>query len=125
VAAANNILPDKAVWKFFEDIEKNYDSKLGYDSKLIGHRSEIYNTNHELITLQKNLANKNKVASALGELTLMGLEEQQILNLAWALQSNISNKESLEADLKKYGSIKKAIEELNQESRMLQSQTNR
>jgi DNA-binding transcriptional MerR regulator len=95
VAAANNILPDKAVWKFFEDIEKNYDTKLGYDSKLIGLKSEIYNKNSELITLQKNLANKNKVASALGELILMGLEEQQILNLAWALQSNISNKESL------------------------------
>jgi DNA-binding transcriptional MerR regulator len=122
VAAANNIPPDKAVWKFFEDIEKNYDAKLGYDSKLIGLKSEIYNTNHELITLHKNLANKNKVASALGELILMGLEDQQILNLAWALQSNISNKESLEADLKKYGSLKKAIEELNQKLIMLQSQ---
>ena len=52
----------------------------------------------------------------------MGFNDQQILNLAWALQSNTSNKESLEADLKKYGSLKKSIEELNQELRILESQ---
>jgi hypothetical protein len=34
--------------------------------------------------------------------------------LAWALQSNISNRDSLEADLKKYGSLNMANEELNQ-----------
>ncbi|MGB6594992.1 MAG: hypothetical protein WBE68_26110 [Candidatus Nitrosopolaris sp.] len=95
---------------------------LSYDSKLIGLKSEIDKTNNELIILQKNLANKNQVAKALGELILMGLDDQQILNLAWALQSNISNKESLEADLKKYGSLKNSIEELNQELRLLESQ---
>lgn len=84
VAAANNIAPDIAVRKFFEDIEKNYNTKLGYDSKLIGLKSEIDKTNNELIILQKNLANKNQVAKALGELILMGLDDQQILNLAWA-----------------------------------------
>ena len=41
------------------------------------------------------------MARALGDLILMGFDEQQILNLAWALQSNCSNKESLEADLNK------------------------
>jgi hypothetical protein len=34
-----------------------------------------------------------------------------------ALQSNTHDKESLEADLKKYGSLKKLIEGLNQELR--------
>ncbi|MGB8935336.1 MAG: hypothetical protein WCC17_09550, partial [Candidatus Nitrosopolaris sp.] len=124
VAAANNIAPDIAVRKFFGriDIEKNYNTKLGYDSKLIGLKSETDKTNNELIILQKNLANKNQVDKAFGELILMGLDDQQILNLAWALQSNISNKESLEADLKKYGSLKNSIEELNQELRLLESQ---
>ena len=71
---------------------------------------------------QKVLASKNKVARALGELILFGFDDQQILNLAWALQSNIGNKESLEADLKKYGSLKQLIEGLNQEARKLESQ---
>ncbi|MGC1930588.1 MAG: hypothetical protein WA667_16590 [Candidatus Nitrosopolaris sp.] len=122
VAAANNIAPDMAVRKFLEDIEKNYDNKLGYDSKLADLKSQIDKTNNELIIVQKNLASKNQVARSLGELILMGFDDQQILNLAWALQSNTSNKESLEADLKKYGSLKKSIEELNQELRILESQ---
>ena len=59
---------------------------------------------------------------SLGELILLGFDDQQILNLAWALQSNISIKESLEEDLKKYGSLKKLIEALDQESRKLEGQ---
>jgi hypothetical protein len=98
VAAANNIPPDIAVRKFFEDIEKNYDTMLGLASKLKGLKSEIGKTNDELIIVI-NLAHKEQVAKALRELILMGLEDKQILNLAWSLQSNTNNKESLEADL--------------------------
>jgi hypothetical protein len=117
------------VQKFFGDIEKNYDNKLGYESKLVGLKSEIEGLkseidkqNKELSTVQNVLASKNKVARPLGESILVGFEDQQILNLAWALQSNTSNKESLEEDLKKYGSLKQLIEGLNQEARKLQGQ---
>jgi hypothetical protein len=123
VAAANNIAPDMAVQKFFEDIEKNYDNKLGYDSKLVHLKSEIVKTNYELITVQKSLASKHQVAVALGELSLLGFNDQEIFNLALALQSNISNKESLEEDLNKYGSLKRSIEELTEELRILESTT--
>ena len=60
-------------------------------------------------------------ARALDELTLSGFDVAQILNLALALQSNISNKESIEADLKKYGTLKQRIEGLNQEVRELEN----
>ena len=130
VSAENKISDELAVQKFFGDIEKNYDNKLGYDSKLVGLKSEIEGLkseidkqNNELSAVQKVLASKNKVARALGELILFGFDDQQILNLAWALQSNIGNKESLEEDLKKYGSLKQLIEGLNQEARKLESQT--
>ncbi|MGC1928034.1 MAG: hypothetical protein WA667_03615 [Candidatus Nitrosopolaris sp.] len=122
VAAANNIAPNMAVQKFFEDIEKNYDTKLGYDSKIVDLKSEINKTNNELIIVRKNLASKNQVARALSELILMGFNDQQILNLASALQSNTSNKESLEGDLNKYGSLKKSIEELNEGLRIPEKQ---
>ena len=129
VSAENKISDALAVKKFFADIEKNYDNKLGYDSKLVGLnseieglKSEIDKQNKELSAVQKVLASKNKVARALGELILFGFDDQQILNLAWALQSNTSNKESLEEDLKNYGSLKKLIEELNQEARKLEGQ---
>jgi hypothetical protein len=63
------------------------------------------------------------VAVALGELSLLGFNDQEIFNLALALQSNISNKESLEEDLNKYGSLKRSIEELTEELRILESTT--
>jgi hypothetical protein len=116
------------VQKFFGDIEKNYDNKLGYESKLVGLKSEIEGLksgidkqNKELSAVQNVLASKNMVARALDELTLSGFDVAQILNLAWVLQSNISNKEPIEADLKKYGSLKQVIEGLNQEVRELEN----
>jgi hypothetical protein len=111
LATANNIAPDLAVGKFFQDIEKNYDNKLGFESKLMALKSEISKTNNELIIIQNNLAYKNQVAKALSELISIGFNDQQILNLAWALQSNTRNKESLEADLKKYGNSKSQLKD--------------
>jgi hypothetical protein len=128
VSAENKISDNLAAQKFFDDIEKNYDNKLGYDcaverlkSEIQGLKSEIDKQNRELSVLQKALASKNKMARALGELILIGFDDQQIINLAWALQSNTSNKEALEEDLKEYGSLKKVIEGLNQAVRELES----
>ncbi len=64
IAANRQIPEDMAVQKFFEDIEKNYDNKLGYDSTLERRRSEIEKTNMELNTLEL----------ALGSLKQVGLE---------------------------------------------------
>jgi hypothetical protein len=122
VAAANKIPENTAVQKFVEDIERDYDDKLGYESKLERLQSEVEKTNKELSTLLIALASRNKVSKILGELMLIGFDDQQILNLAWALQSNTSDKESLEADLNRYGGLKKSIEALNQELKILESQ---
>jgi hypothetical protein len=122
IATANNISKDSASQKFLADVQEQYDDKLGFESKLMALKSEISKTNNELIVIQNSLAYKNQVAKALSELISIGFNDQQILNLAWALQSNTSNKESLEEDLKKYGSLKKSIEGLNQEITILQSQ---
>ena len=128
VSAENKISDELAVQKFFGDIEKNYDNKLGYESKLVRLKSEIEGLksgidkqNKELSAVQNVLASKNMVARALDELTMSGFDVAQILNLAWALQSNISNKESIEADLKKYGTLKQQIEGLNHEVRELEN----
>jgi len=129
ISAENKIHDTVAVKMFFGDIERNYDTKLGYESKILALKSEIERLKSEidkqnqgLSALQKVLAFKNKIARALGELINFGFEDQEILNLAWALQSNISIKESLEKDLKKYCSLKKIIEGLDQESKKLEGQ---
>jgi hypothetical protein len=90
--AANRQIPEyMAVQKFFEDIEKNYDNKLGYDSTLECRRSEIEKTNMELNILHLSLGSLKKVVRALSDIVSIGYDEQQVLNLAWALQSNTSN----------------------------------
>ena len=122
VAAERGILENMAVQMFFQDIEKNYDNKLGYESTLGRLRSEIANMNKELNTTRSALALNKGVAIAVTGLLSTGFSDQQILNLAWALQSDINNKECLEADLNKYRSLKKAIEGLNQELRNLEGQ---
>ncbi|HET7147660.1 MAG TPA: hypothetical protein VFI73_04095 [Candidatus Nitrosopolaris sp.] len=122
VSVENKISGQLAVQKFFADIEKNYDNKLGYDStverlksEIQGIKSEIDKQNKELSVLQKALASNNKVARVLGELILMGFDDQQIIDLAWTLRSYSSNKDALEEDLIKYGSLNNVIAGLNQQ----------
>jgi hypothetical protein len=34
ISKANKISPDKAVTKFLDDVEKEYDNKLGFETKI-------------------------------------------------------------------------------------------
>ena len=60
--AENKIAEDKAVQNFLDDIEKNYDTKLGYDSTLQRLKSDIQKTNVELNTNRSELSLKKEVA---------------------------------------------------------------
>jgi uncharacterized protein (DUF1684 family) len=71
--------------------EKNYDNKLGYDSTLERLRSDVERTNMELSKSQFALGFNKKVFRALSDIVSIGFDEQQKLNLDWALQSNLSN----------------------------------
>jgi DNA-binding transcriptional MerR regulator len=62
VAAENKMAANEAVQKFFEDIQKNYDNKLGYDSTLEQQKSETEKANRELNTTRSELTlNKETV----------------------------------------------------------------
>lgn len=88
-------------------------------------KSDIEKTNRELVTLRSELGfNKEAVRVVTGLLSI-GFTYQQMLNLAdlaWFLQSINVNLQSLQADVNKYGSFKKALEVLDQKSRNLESQ---
>ncbi|MGA9151401.1 MAG: hypothetical protein WBZ36_12560, partial [Candidatus Nitrosopolaris sp.] len=122
VAAENKMPEDQAVQKFLEDIQKNYDNKLGYDSTLERLKLEIEKTNRELNTTRSELKLTKGVAQVLTGLLQIGVSVQQILNMAWFLESVNSNLESVQADLEKYG-LKQTIEVLNQKLANLESQT--
>jgi hypothetical protein len=75
------------VHKFLEDIQKNYDNMLGYDSTLERLKSEIEKTNRELDTKRSKLSLNKGVGEVLTGLLATGFGGQQILDFAWFLQS--------------------------------------
>jgi DNA-binding transcriptional MerR regulator len=123
VAAENKIPEDQAVQRFLDDIEKNYDTKLGYDSTLERLKSDIQKTNAELNTNRRELSLNKELAGVVTGLLATGSSDQQMLSLVWFLQSVYSNSESLLADIHKYGCPKKAIEVLSQKLGNLVNQT--
>ena len=95
VAAENKIPEDQAVQRFLDDIEKNYDTKLGYDSTLERLKSDIQKTNVELNTNRRELSLNKELAGVVTGLLATGSSDQQMLSLVWFLQSVYSNSESL------------------------------
>ncbi len=52
IAKANNIPNDKAILKFFKDVEEQYDDKLGFVPKLDEKRKELNELNNQIINSQ-------------------------------------------------------------------------
>jgi len=112
LAAENKIPENVAVETFFRDLAENYDRKLGY-------QSQIKKVIEELNSLTIALSYKREVAKTLGRLSSMGYKDKDILNLSTILQTHSIDEESFAIDLKKYGSLKEAVEQLNQKVREL------
>jgi uncharacterized protein YpuA (DUF1002 family) len=72
VAAENKMAEAQAVQKFFEDIEKNYDNKLVYDSTLERLKSEIEKTNRELNKTRSELSLNKEVAQVVTRMLATG-----------------------------------------------------
>ena len=133
IAYANNIPKDQAGQKFYNDIEEDYDDKLGFESKLKKLRSDIVTVNANLIVSRIALLAQPLVGPSLQSLFSKGLVEQDIVELANILfgrshgdgggsSNNIIDKQSLTEDLKKYGDIISTIQELNQQADKLRNQ---
>lgn len=133
IAEANNISKDQAGQKFYNDIEEDYDVKLGLESKLDKLRSDIVIVNANLNVSRITLLAQPLVGPSLQRLFSKGLVEQDIVELVNILfgrfqddgggsSNNNINKQSLVEDLKKYGGINSTIQELNQQADKLRNQ---
>jgi chromosome segregation ATPase len=102
-ATAENKMPEnQAVQKFLEDIQKNYDDKLGYESTLERLKSEIEKVNSELNKQRSELRFNQETAQVIRGLLATGVSVQQILDFALFVHNNI--------DSLKYDSSKKTLE---------------
>ncbi|MER5175180.1 MAG: hypothetical protein ABJB76_01695 [Candidatus Nitrosocosmicus sp.] len=143
IAKANNISHQEAVSKFLDDIEKEYDDKLGFESKVKEKKYELVLINKELYKNRQNLWFTPLIGSALFNLFQKGVSEQDIIGINHLLEvctnnntvfsnsdpnnnnenihkdngkdNTTSNRSEywklLTDDLKKYGSIKLAIKD--------------
>jgi len=101
VSTTNNIDPSEAVTRFFREIEKNYDSKLGLESKIKEMEDEYELLKNKVAENQRSLAIQNPIAPNLAYLYSQGLTNDDIKGIT-DLVVSLSNSYLLD-----YKSIKK------------------
>ena len=79
IAKPNNIPHQEAVSKFLDDIEKEYDNKLGFKSKVKEKRREFVLMNQELNNSRQNLLFTPLIGPSLFNLFQKGIGEQDII----------------------------------------------
>jgi len=128
IAVANNIPSEKATAKFFEDVDKQYDDKLGFESKLDKLQAEVSRLYQEEARLRSQILTLPLVSPMLIRLLQKGVGEQDIVDFAGLLENSggsssgsidssgvtIHEIRSLIIELRRYGSIKSTIGQLNQ-----------
>src|ERR1051325_4523971 len=121
IAVANNIPLNEAQQKFFKDVEEQYDNKLGFESKVQNLQLEINKLSEQNIRLPL-------VGPLLARLVQSGVNEQDIINVAYIFNTDIGSISStidiqlLIADLHKYPTIKSVIPQLSQDRDNLTNQ---
>lgn len=126
IAFENNLPVQNAVEKFLSDIEQQYDSKLGFESKIKDLRDEINKLNHGLNRVRSELLLMPLVGPKIIKLTQSGVSEADIINIAALFEKNIPGfkLQSFISELEKYGSLKSNIERLAKESQRLNKEVN-
>jgi len=123
---------NEAQRKFFKDIEEQYDKKIGFESKVQNLKTEVNTLTQEKKRLHEELLAQPLIGPILIGLFQIGVNEQDIINMAYIFQrhadgGNSSTSISIDiqtliAELQKYGSIKSTIEQLGQEADKLRNE---
>jgi hypothetical protein len=130
IAGENNISRTEASSKFLKDVEEQYDTKLGFESKIKEKREELVVLNNQINASRQILWFTPIIGPSLSNLFQKGLCEQDILGINQLVETcsnniymdnqneNTKNKISRSEhwklftdDLKKYNDIKIAIKE--------------
>ena len=82
IAIANHILEWDAVTKFLNDIEDQYDSKLGFETKIKELMTTMDKLKDEIPHYKSNLIIQSQVASLLLYLTNNGVTNEDIINMS-------------------------------------------
>ncbi len=82
ITITNHILPQDAVTKFLNDIENQYDNKLGFETKIKELYAKIDELEKEIPHYKSNLLIQSQVASLLLYLVNNGVTNEDIINMS-------------------------------------------
>ncbi|HYA83983.1 MAG TPA: hypothetical protein VEH06_11120, partial [Candidatus Bathyarchaeia archaeon] len=80
IARENNLPLEEAVTKFLSDVERQYNNKLAFESKVESLRNEVNKLNQEQARFRSGLLLSPLVGPKLVKLTQNGISEQDIIN---------------------------------------------
>ncbi|MGB6528482.1 MAG: helix-turn-helix domain-containing protein [Candidatus Nitrosopolaris sp.] len=126
IALENNIPPKEAVTKFLSDVERQYNNKLGFESKLESLRNEVNMLNQEQASIRARLSLLPFVGPKLVTLAQNGVTEPDIINIAAVFEKYVTRKDrqSFVSEVENYGSLKSAIQELSKQSEKMKMDLN-
>jgi len=131
VATANGIKHDLALHKFLKDIEEDYDNKVGFELKLNQLRSEIIRVTNNINISRATWQLQPLTGPSLERLFAKGILEQDIVEIADLFErssdqstggDNIIDRQTLMSDIRKYRSLKLAVQELSQDMERLEDE---
>lgn len=138
ITVSNGIPPDQATSRFFEDIEKNYENNLNFESKLNNLQAKVHKLNQRESGLRSQIMTLQLVDTSLAELLEKGVTKQDIVDFAELLDSDsyagsfgsdthnrdvtLKGIRSLIIELRKDGSIKNTLGKLSEDIDNLNNQ---
>ncbi|MDQ6865692.1 MAG: hypothetical protein M3044_17925, partial [Thermoproteota archaeon] len=124
IALDNEIPLKEAVIKFLLDVERQYNNKLGFQSKVESLRNEVNKLSQTQTRLRTELQLQPLVGPKLVKLTQLGVSEQDIINIAAVFETYVAgiDRQSFISELDKYGGLKSSIQKLTKESNELRKE---
>jgi hypothetical protein len=108
ISTNNNIKPYLAVKKFFGDIKDQYDTKLGFEPKIMEMNNSLFQARRQHHNISLEYSQKKDTNDKLAELLAFGVTQDEIIYWGSILKDHKVEKSSLHQNLIKYGTINDA-----------------
>jgi outer membrane murein-binding lipoprotein Lpp len=124
ISKSNNIDPISSIKKFFDDIKEQYDTKLGFEPKIMEMNNSLLlaRQQHHYISLE--YSQMKDTNDKLAELLAHGVTQEEIIYWTSILKQYNIEKSSLDQDLVKYGTISGAYNNIAAKVDSLTSESN-
>jgi hypothetical protein len=124
ISASNNIKPFSAVKKFFEDIKDQYDTKLGFERKIMEMNNSLFQAQQQHHNISLKYSQMKDTNDKLAELLRYGVTQDEIIYWTNILKDHKVEISSLHQDLVKYETISGAYNNIAAKVDSLTSESN-